>query len=129
MALQAIRCAVDIQRAVDSLPVAGDTVAIGIGIATGEVVLGSIGGGDRFDFTAVGSHVNLAARLCSMAGPREILLSESAWRQVQDLVAAERLDEVAVRGLSHPVPVYRMVVAASEDATAVARRDTAGPPL
>ncbi len=108
--LRAIRCAVDIQRAMDAQAAAGGPVAVGIGIASGEVVVGSIGGGDRFDYTAVGLQVNVASRLCAMAEPREILMSEATWLPVRDLVAAERRDEVVVRGLAHPVPVYRMVV-------------------
>jgi class 3 adenylate cyclase len=108
MALRAIRCAVEIQRAMDGLAREGVPVTVGIGIATGEVVLGSIGGGGRFDYTAVGLHVNLAARLSAMAGPREILLADSTWRPVRDLVAAEPLDDVVVRGLTAPVPVHRM---------------------
>ncbi len=108
--LRAIRCAVDIQRAMDAQAAAGGPVEVGIGIATGEVVVGSIGGGDRFDYTAVGLQVNLASRLCGMAAPREILMSEATWRPVRDLVAAERRDEVVVRGLTQPVAVYRMVV-------------------
>lgn len=110
MALQAIRCAVDIQKALGSMTSDDVPIAVGIGIATGEVILGSIGGGDRFDYTAVGTHVNLAARLCSMAGPREILLAESTWQPVRDLIAADRLDDVAVRGLSQSVAVYRMKI-------------------
>jgi adenylate cyclase len=110
MALQEILCAVDIQKALDTMRPDGTALSVGIGIATGEVVLGSIGGAGRFDYTAVGTHVNLAARLCSMAGPREILLAESTWLPVRDLIAADRQDEVAVRGLSRPVAVYRMQV-------------------
>jgi class 3 adenylate cyclase len=111
MVLRAIRCALEIQRAfeVDTTQ-RGVPLDAGIGIAAGEVVLGSIGGEDRFDYTAVGAHVNLAARLCAMAGGREILLAESAWQQVRDLVAAERLDEVHIRGIQAPVTVYRMTV-------------------
>jgi adenylate cyclase len=108
--LRAIRCAVDIQRAMDAKAAAGGPVAVGIGIASGEVVVGSIGGGDRFDYTAVGLQVNLASRLCAMAEPREILMSEATWLPVRDLVAAERRDEVVVRGRARPVAVYRMVV-------------------
>lgn len=107
MSLQAIRCAVDIQKGIAAL---NSPIAVGVGIATGEVILGSIGGAGRFDYTAIGLHVNLAARLCSMAKPHEVLLAESTWEPVRDLVAAERIEEVSVRGLSRPVAVYRMTV-------------------
>src|SRR5690606_9609113 len=50
---------------------------IGIGLATGVAVMGSIGSADRMDYTAIGDTVNLAARLCGVAGPGEILVSET----------------------------------------------------
>jgi class 3 adenylate cyclase len=109
MALRAIRCAVEIQQALASeLEGAGTPLAAGIGIATGEVVLGSIGSDERLDYTAIGSHVNLASRLCAMAGPGEVLLAAATFDAVRDFVGAERLEDVAIRGLQEPVTVYRM---------------------
>jgi class 3 adenylate cyclase len=113
MALNAIRCAVEIHKAIDAYNASQpdeEPIHLGIGIATGEVILGSIGSDDRRDFTVIGSHVNLGARLCSFAGPNEILLAESTYRLVQDLVAAQRLEPLPVKGFREPVPVYRMTV-------------------
>jgi adenylate cyclase len=113
MAFNAIRCAVEIHKALDNYNEAHpneEPILVGIGIATGEVILGSIGSEDRLDYTAIGSHVNLSSRLCSVAAPREILLAESTYRRVQDVVAAERLEPLKVKGFSEPVPVYRMTV-------------------
>lgn len=113
MALNAIRCAVEIHKALDAYNASRpeeNPIHLGIGIATGEVILGSIGSEDRMDFTVIGSHVNLCARLCSLAGPREILLAESTYRLVQDLIAATRMDPLPVKGFSEPVPVYRMTI-------------------
>lgn len=113
MALNAIRCAVEIHKALDDLNAARpgeEPIQVGIGIVTGEVILGSIGSRDRLDFTVVGSHVNLCARLCSMAGPREVLLAESTYLLVRDLVAAARLEPLQVKGFSQPVAVYKMSV-------------------
>jgi class 3 adenylate cyclase len=113
MALNAIRCAVEIHKAIeaDSTLQGGENpIRLGIGIATGEVIQGSIGSKERMDFTVIGSHVNLCARLCSHAAPREILLAESTYQRVQDLVAAERMEPLTVKGFSEPVPVYRMTV-------------------
>jgi len=110
-ALNAIRCGIEIDKALETYNAAhadGEPLQVGIGIVTGEVILGSIGSEDRRDFTAIGSNVNLCARLCSMAGPREILIAESSFRLVQDLVAAERLEPVQLKGFSEPVPVYRV---------------------
>ena len=113
MALNAIRCAVEIHKAMGAYNASQpgeEPIHLGIGIATGEVILGSIGSDDRRDFTVIGSHVNLGERLCSHAGQNEILLAESTYRLVQDLVAAQRLEPLRVKGFREPVPVYRMTV-------------------
>lgn len=118
MALNAIRCAIEIQKAFEEWNAANpakDPLAVGVGIVTGEVVLGSIGSQDRQDFTVIGSNVNLCSRLCAKAAAREVLLAESTYRRVRDLVAAERLQPMEVKGLSRPVEVYRMRVAAQAE--------------
>ena len=109
--LNAVRCAVDINKAVDEYNLESgiaDKIYLGIGIATGEVILGSIGSQDRRDFTVIGSHVNLSARLCSLAKEGEILLAESTYREVEDRIAAERLPPQHVKGFSGEVAVYRL---------------------
>ena len=114
MAFDAVRCAVEIQREIEKLKAPdNDELEVGIGIVTGDVLLGSIGSDDRLDFTAIGNQVNLCSRLCAMAGPREILIADSTYQLVRDLISAERLEAVAVRGLAQPVDVYRMVIARS----------------
>jgi adenylate cyclase len=111
--VNALRCAAEIQKGIDAynaaLPVNEPAIELGIAVTTGEVILGSIGSEDRRDFTVIGSHVNLCARLCSLAKPREILLAESTYRQVQHTIAAERLEAQHVKGFSEAVPVYRLV--------------------
>jgi len=111
MALNAIRCAVEIHKALDALNASNPADApihVGIGIVTGEVILGSIGSEDRLDYTVIGSNVNLCSRLCSKAGPRETLISESTFTLVSGLVAAQKIEPLQVKGFSTPVPVYRM---------------------
>ena len=111
MAFDAVRCAVEIQRQMETLEVPGSVgLEVGIGIVTGEVILGSIGSQDRLDYTVVGSQVNLCSRLSAMAGPREILIADSTFALVRDLVRAQKLESIAVRGLAHPVDVYRMEI-------------------
>jgi adenylate cyclase len=114
-ALNAINCAAEIQDAIHSYNLKTlsnePKIEVGIGIATGDAILGSIGSEDRRDFTAIGSHVNLSARLCSLAKPREILVAETTYREVQDVISAERLQPQHVKGFSETVPVYRMLTA------------------
>jgi class 3 adenylate cyclase len=111
MELNAIRCAVEAHRALDEWNMANPSnppIHIGIGIVTGEVILGSIGSEDRLDYTIIGSNVNLCSRLCSKAGPGETLLAESTYARVKGLVAAQRIDPIQVKGFTDPIPVYRM---------------------
>jgi class 3 adenylate cyclase len=113
MVLNAIRCGVEIHKALDaynSEHPSEEAIHIGIGIVAGEVILGSIGSKDRLDFTVIGSNVNLCARLCSHAEAGEILLSEPTYQPVKGLISAQRLDPLIVKGFSEPVPVYKMTV-------------------
>jgi adenylate cyclase len=57
-------------------------LAVGIGIDSGEVILGMIGSDKRADYTVIGDHVNNTARLCSIARPNTILVSESVHDKV-----------------------------------------------
>jgi adenylate cyclase len=113
MELKAIRCAVEIHKAIQERNTASPDdyrIQVGIGIATGEVILGSIGSEDRLDFTVIGSHVNLCSRICSLAGPRETLMAQSTYERLEGLIAAERLEPVQVKGFKEPVPLYRLAV-------------------
>jgi class 3 adenylate cyclase len=112
MVLNAIRCGVEIHRALDAMNASStdEPLAVGIGIVTGEAILGSIGSADRLDYTAIGSNVNLSARLCERAKAREILMSESAYREVRDLVAAEAVEPLDIKGFSEPIQAFRMIV-------------------
>lgn len=110
-ALDAIRCAVEMHRAVGRADAADPSLAplaVGVGIVTGEVVVGSVGGASRLDYTAIGAPVNLAARLCSAAEPGETLLNDTTYEAVRGLVAAEPAPPIAVKGVSSPVAAYRM---------------------
>ncbi len=121
MTLDAIRCAIEIHRAVaaqnaerpDEPP-----LELGIAIATGEAILGSIGSDDRLDYTAVGATVNLCSRLCGVAGGREILMNDTAYDRVRDLVAAEPTEPLSIKGLAAPVAAYRMRIGSTGSAPA-----------
>ncbi|MEP7119090.1 MAG: adenylate/guanylate cyclase domain-containing protein [Acidobacteriota bacterium] len=110
-ALDAIRCAVAMHRAVSGASVldpALPPLAVGVGIVTGEVIVGSVGGADRLDYTAIGAPVNLAARLCAAAEPNETLLNDATFEAVRGLVAAEPAPPLAVKGFSELVRAFRM---------------------
>lgn len=73
-------------------------ISIGIGIHTGEVVLGQIGSYDRKDYTAIGSNMNYAARLMSVAGPAQIIISEKTYIGLEGKVTARRVGPFDIKG-------------------------------
>jgi adenylate cyclase len=122
MVTNAVRCALAMQRKMAVL--AGEHpdwhLAVGIGINTGEVIMGAMGSRERMDYTVLGDHVNLAARLCAQAGPGQTLLSHSSYRAIVGLseFAIAALAPIVVRGKSEPVPVYQVGVPAAHPAPA-----------
>jgi class 3 adenylate cyclase len=81
----------------------------GIGIAHGYATLGAIGFEGRWDYGAIGSVTNLAARLCAEARPGQILVSRRVFTAVEALVEAAPVGELALKGFSRPIPTYEVV--------------------
>ncbi len=80
----------------------------GFGLSTGQVMVGNVGTVDRLNYTALGDHVNLAARLegANKLYGTSILVSESVRDQVRDLFYWRFVDLVAVKGKHEPVRIY-----------------------
>ena len=87
----------------------GYQLGFGIGIAAGYATLGLVGYEDRYDYTANGNVVNLASRLCDEAGDGQVLISSKTCVAVEDRVEANRLDDLDLKGISKPVPVYDLL--------------------
>jgi hypothetical protein len=87
----------------------GHALGFGVGIAMGYATLGQIGFGDRHDYAAVGTVTNVAARLCDESDPGQILVGQRVHAAVEDLVAAEPVGELALRGFLRPVPAYNVL--------------------
>jgi adenylate cyclase len=94
----------------------GYELDVGLGIAQGHATLGRIGFEGRFDYAAIGSVTNLAARLCAEAAPGQILVSQRVHAAVEDIVTADGLGDLALRGFSRPVRAYN-VLGVNEAAT------------
>lgn len=84
-------------------------LTIGVGINTGYVTVGSIGPENRKDYTAIGNHVNLAARLVSKANEGEILVSQYTNGQINDFVDTELIGPMEFKGFHNTVEVYRVI--------------------
>ncbi|MFO1161653.1 MAG: adenylate/guanylate cyclase domain-containing protein [Reyranellaceae bacterium] len=106
----AVRAAIDIQRAVGNRTFGDPGVAFAtrIGIATGSVVGGSVGAGQRMSYTLLGDTVNLAARLEELNKKRgtRILVEQGTREACGDDFTFTPLGKVAVRGRSDPVTVF-----------------------
>lgn len=101
-------------------------VEVGVGLHTGEAVAGNMGSPSRLNYTVVGESVNLASRLCSAAGPGDILISGATREQVEEGMFRVRSSGArTLKGFTRSVEVYEIVRAAER----VGRRDhgRAGP--
>ena len=83
-------------------------ILAGMGINKGIVVSGNIGSRDMMDYTVIGDTVNLGARLCSAAGPGEILVSSAVWKKTQKDYSYKKLEPIKVKGKKNKVGIYRI---------------------
>ncbi len=110
---RAVRLAVAMRDAVARLATGwsrrGHELGFGVGIAQGHATLGRIGFEGRFDYAAIGSVTNLAARLCAEAAAGQILVSPRVYAVTEEIVVADCVGELALRGFSRPVRAYNVI--------------------
>ena len=82
-------------------------VGLGVGIHTGETLIGEVGQTYR-DFTVIGPVVNLASRLQGFAGSGEIVMTEAVYKANADRLSATRREVLDIKGIEEPVAVYRL---------------------
>ncbi len=111
-ALKAVRMAFELQRAFEPISTAwaqrGHKVSLGVGIAQGEATLGVIGFEQRWEYAAIGSVPNLAARLCGQAQGGEILIDTSTCADVGDAVQAVPVGPIQLRGFTQAIAAFRV---------------------
>lgn len=109
---RAVRMSVEMQVAVASLTAKwrtlGYELGFGIGITHGYATMGRIGFEGRFDYSAIGSVVNLAARLCGEAKDRQILIDQFVHAAVAAFTECDEMTEVTLKGIQRPVPTFNV---------------------
>lgn len=113
-ALRAVEVALEMMRAHRGLMQQWDahgweSAPIGIGIDTGDTIVGNFGSERRNEYTAISSSVNLASRLCGAAAGDQILISQGIYDLVRERVAAQKLDAMHLKGFDDPVPAWQVL--------------------
>jgi class 3 adenylate cyclase/CheY-like chemotaxis protein len=86
----------------------GWDLALGVGIAQGYATIGAIGFEGRWDYGAIGTVTNLAARLCGEATAGQILIAARVAAAVEPLIVADEVGPLALKGLARPVPAWNV---------------------
>jgi class 3 adenylate cyclase/CheY-like chemotaxis protein len=109
-AARAVKMAIAMRSAVGAMAEGwarrGHDLGFGVGIAHGYATLGRIGFEGRFDYSAIGTVVNVAARLCGEAQRGQIVTDRRVAAMAADIATLEPLGELALKGLSRPVPAF-----------------------
>jgi len=113
-ALRAVRTALEMQGAHKELmahwEAAGqEAVPIGIGINSGDMIVGQIGSSKFTDYTVIGDNVNLGSRLCGVAKGHQILISEATYQLARHAVKVNKPAPIQVKGRVQPVQTYEVI--------------------
>ena len=110
---RAIRMALAMREGVNKLTFKwrklGYELDFGVGIAQGYATIGGIGFEGRWDYGAIGTVTNLAARLCAEAKPGQILVSQRLLGGAEDLIEAEPVGELSLKGFHRPVATHNVL--------------------
>jgi len=113
-ALRAVHTGLGILAAMGDLntrlePAKGITLAVRLGVHTGLVVVGDMGGAGRQEQLALGEVPNIASRIEGLAEPHTVAISEATYRLIQGYFECQDLGAQTLRGVSEPVHVYRVL--------------------
>ena len=113
MADDALKTAIEIQKAISRLNELRleenrDPLMVGIGLNLGLAIIGSMGSTNRMDYTAIGDTVNLAARLCSLAKPGQIIAPHGLITKLKGKYSIIKMEPLMIKGRRQPVEVYQI---------------------
>lgn len=114
--INAVRAAVEIQNYCTALNMARSAdgqmpIHIGIGLNCGDAVMGNMGSENRMDYTVIGDNINIAARLCGIAQPGQVLVSSAVANEIGNLANCKALPPVAVKGKDKPLEISEVETA------------------
>jgi len=81
-------------------------IEVGVGINTGDAVVGAIGSSQAMQYTCIGDAVNIAARLTSIASAKQTIISEDTYRKLKVKPHHEKLPPAKLKGIDNPVQIY-----------------------
>jgi class 3 adenylate cyclase len=109
-AIRGLRLAIEMQAAVQALILRwraeGHAIGFGVGAAMGPATVGTVGYEGRTDYTAIGSVINLASRLCGSAIDAQVLIDPVLAEAAQGVVPLDALGARPIKGYDHPLPVF-----------------------
>jgi adenylate cyclase len=91
-------------------------IGYGIGVNTGEAVVGQMGSSIRKQYDVIGDAINTGARLCSAAGREEIIIGENTWELIGDRLVVEETEPLKLKGKSRPFRTFRVIGIAAQAA-------------
>jgi len=97
------------QIAAEWAAVGKQTFTVGMGLNTGEVVMGNLGSSERMNYTVIGDNVNTAARLYNVAKGGQIIISEMTYNEVKDHFIVRELQPVQVKGKVLPLRNFEII--------------------
>ena len=119
-AARAVRMAVEMRDAMSELTASwrkrGHELDFSLGVALGYATIGRIGFEGRYDYGAVGSVLNLASRLCDAAQPGQIVVSQRVLAEVEEIVKAEPLGALTLKGFGKPLEAFAVTAAVPVEA-------------